>query len=247
VPRVAVPPVAGAACAASAASMRRVARRPSIASDGSGSTAGPRLTRQARAQIAEVLRELGSVDQALYEAIAQVPTPVLDRLMRRLSQTANRSAIWLAIAAGLAAVGGGSGRRAAVRGTTTIGLTSALVNIGIKSLYDRPRPDRAGLGVPDRRHVPMPSSRSFPSGHSASGFAFAVAAGHEQPWLALPLRSLAAAVAYSRVHTGVHYPGDAVVGAIVGTSTGQAVTWLFDRSTQRNRTSPADVTHRSRR
>ena len=162
-----------------------------------------------------------------------MPTPGLDQLMRPLSRAANRSAIWLAIAAGLAACGGDSGRRAAVRGTAAIGVTSALVNIGIKSLYNRPRPDRAGLGVPGGRHVPMPASRSFPSGHSASGFAFAVAVGHELPWLALPLRSLATAVAYSRVHTGVHYPGDAVAGSIVGASIGQAVTGLFNRVARR--------------
>ena len=81
-----------------------------------------------------------------------------------------------------------------------------------------------------------PSSRSFPSGHSASGFAFATAAGAELPWLAPPLRLLAAAVAYSRVHTGVHYPGDAVAGSLIGTGVGQAVTGLAsDRSRLRCR------------
>jgi membrane-associated phospholipid phosphatase len=194
----------------------------------------------------EVLHELSSVDHAIYEAIARVPTPTLDRLMRQLSQAANRSVIWLAIAAGLAAFGGGAGRRAAVRGTAAIGATSALVNIGIKSLHDRPRPDRASLEVPIGRQVPMPASRSFPSGHSASGFAFAVAAGNELPWLGLPLRFLAAAVAYSRVHTGVHYPGDAVAGSIVGASAGQAVTALFDRAARPGPASAAEnVTHRS--
>ena len=74
----------------------------------------------------------------------------------------------------------------------------------------------------------MPASSSFPSGHSASGFAFAAAVGRELPWLSLPLRFLAAAVAYSRVHTGVHYPGDALVGSIVGSSIGQAVAGLLD-------------------
>jgi membrane-associated phospholipid phosphatase len=196
----------------------------------------------------EVLHELSSVDHAVYEAIARVPTPILDRQMRRLSQAANRSVIWLGIAAGLAAFGGGTGRRAAIRGTAAIGVTSALVNIGIKSLHDRPRPDRAGLKVPIGRHVPMPASRSFPSGHSASGFAFAGAVGHELPWLALPLRFLAAAVAYSRVHTGVHYPGDAVAGSIVGASAGQAVTSLFDRAGRPGPASAAEhVTHRSPR
>lgn len=32
----------------------------------------------------------------------------------------------------------------------------------------------------------------------------------------LPLHTLAALVGYSRVHTGVHYPSDVVVGALTG-------------------------------
>jgi undecaprenyl-diphosphatase len=61
---------------------------------------------------------------------------------------------------------------------------------------------------------PVRSSRSFPSGHAASAAAFAVALGDVLP----PLRALrvaAAAVAFSRVYTGVHHPGD-VVGAVTG-------------------------------
>ena len=54
----------------------------------------------------------------------------------------------------------------------------------------------------------MPTSTSFPSGHAASAFAFAYAVGRRIPALAVPIRLLAAGVAYSRVHTGVHYPGD---------------------------------------
>jgi undecaprenyl-diphosphatase len=69
----------------------------------------------------------------------------------------------------------------------------------------------------------MPSSSSFPSGHSAAGFAFATAVGRDIPLLAFPLRALAAAVAYSRVHTGVHYPADALVGALSGGATGLVV------------------------
>ena len=66
----------------------------------------------------------------------------------------------------------------------------------------------------------MPTSTSFPSGHSASAFAFANAVAEELPVLGLPLRFLAGAVAYSRVHTGVHYPGDVLVGAILGSTVG---------------------------
>src|SRR5580658_496951 len=182
-----------------------------------------------RRRVAAGLRELAAVDQAIYSAVASTPTPSLDEPLRRLSNAANNSRLWLAIAAGLAVAGGRDGRRAAVRGTLAIGVTSALVNLQVKSLWIRPRPDRAGAGVPEQRDVRMPDSTSFPSGHAASGFAFASAVGRDQPWLGLGLRFLAAAVAYSRVHTGVHYPGDVVAGALIGASTGQAVAGLVDR------------------
>ena len=182
-----------------------------------------------RQQAAESLRELGAVDRAIYSAVAATPTPSLDEPLRLLSNAANNSRLWLAIAAGMAVAGGPAGRRAAARGTLAIGVTSALVNLGVKSLWSRQRPDRADAGVPEQRNVRMPAFTSFPSGHAASGFAFASAIGRDQPWLGLALRFLAATVAYSRVHTGVHYPGDAVVGSLVGEGTGQAVTGLMDR------------------
>jgi membrane-associated phospholipid phosphatase len=183
----------------------------------------------ARQRAAGGLRELGAVDRAVYSAVAATPTPLLDGPLRGLSNAANNSGLWLAIAAGLAAAGGRPGRRAAVRGTVAIGVTSALVNLAVKSVWARQRPDRAGAAVPRRRKVPMPASTSFPSGHAASGFAFAAAIGRDQPWLGLALRFLAGAVAYSRVHTGVHYPADVVAGSLIGESTGQAVAGLMDR------------------
>ena len=66
--------------------------------------------------------------------------------------------------------------------------------------------------MPRARQVRMPSSTAFPSGHSAAAFAFATGVGQVLPAAGVPLRVLAALVAYSRVHTGVHYPGDVLVG-----------------------------------
>jgi len=187
-----------------------------------------RLGGPARQRLAEVLHQLGAIDRAVYAAIAAVPAPALDRAMRRLSDAANRSRLWLAIAAALALTGP-AGRRAAGRGVLAIGVTSALVNLGIKNLSGRRRPDRAGAGVPDVRQVRMPSSTSFPSGHAAAAFAFATAVSRDSPWLAIVIQFLAGSVAYSRVHTGVHYPGDTVIGALIGVGAGQAVSSVADR------------------
>ena len=201
--------------------------------EGLAGTGGP-----LRQHVAEGLRDLGAVDLAVYSAVADTPTPSLDEPLRRLSNAANNSGLWFAIAAALALAGGSAGRRAALRGTLAIGATSALVNLAVKSIWARQRPDRAGAGVPVWRNVRMPTSTSFPSGHAASGFAFAAAIGRDQPWLGLGLRFLAAAVGYSRVHTGVHYPGDVVVGSLIGEGTGQAVAGLVDRlQPPRNRAS----------
>ena len=78
----------------------------------------------------------------------------------------------------------------------------------------------------------MPESASFPSGHAASAFAFAYAVGRHLPGLAVPIRLLAGGVAYSRVHTGVHYPGDVVIGSIVGAGTAAIVAAACDRLPQ---------------
>src|SRR5439155_26770090 len=94
---------------------------------------------------------------------AAPPTPSLDEPLRRLSNAASNSGLWFAIAAALALAGGGAGRRAALRGTLAIGATSALVNLAVKSIWARQRPDRAGAGVPVWRNVRMPASTSFPS------------------------------------------------------------------------------------
>jgi undecaprenyl-diphosphatase len=73
-----------------------------------------------------------------------------------------------------------------------------------------------GATPPVARHVAMPQSTSFPSGHAASAFAFANGAGYALPALGFPLNAAAAVLVYSRVHTGVHYPADVVAGSVTG-------------------------------
>jgi membrane-associated phospholipid phosphatase len=187
---------------------------------------------------AEALRELGAVDRAVYQAVARTPTPVLDRPFRELSNAANYSRLWLGIAAVIALTGGKRGRRAALEGVLAIGVTSATINLGVKPLARRRRPDRAGTSPADARQVRMPGSASFPSGHAASAFAFAYAVGRHLPGLAVPIRLLAAGVAYSRVHVGVHYPGDVVIGSVLGAGTAAMTAAACDRFASRPRLVP---------
>ena len=124
---------------------------------------------------------------------------------------------------------GETGRRAAVTGLASLAVTATVVNLAVKPLGRRRRPDRLAGDVPLARHVRMPVSRSFPSGHTAAAFAFATGVGHASPAAAVPLRALAAVVGYSRVHTGVHYPGDVLAGALIGTTLAQLTAYAGDR------------------
>lgn len=161
------------------------------------------------------LGEVQRLDEAVYVTVARTPTPTLDAALRRLTNAANYSRLSMASAAVLALTGGHSGRRAAASGLTTVALTSGFVNLLVKPAARRRRPVRETHET-RTRNVRMPTSASFPSGHTAAAFAFANAAGRVLPLSSVPLHALAAVVAYSRVHTGVHYPGDVIAGAVIG-------------------------------
>ena len=165
-----------------------------------------RITRQAgpgpsSVRVASLLRRLGGYDRSVYRRVAGLSTPLLDEPLRQVSHFANFSKPWFLVAGGLALVGGQRGRRAALAGLAAVGAASFVVNQPMKAAGERLRPDREGLGVPAQRWVRMPSSTSFPSGHSASAAAFAVAVGDALPALRIPLSAAASAVAFSRVYT----------------------------------------------
>jgi membrane-associated phospholipid phosphatase len=174
------------------------------------------------------LDEAKAVDTAVYGAIAASDTPTLDIAMRGLSRAADHGKLWFAAAAALALLGGRGGRLAARKGLASLGIASAFANLAAKPLSARRRPAREEAEALARRHVQMPRTSSFPSGHTASAFAFASGAANAQPMLSAPLRALATLVGYSRVHTGVHYPADVLAGAFIGVSAAELASHLLD-------------------
>jgi YegS/Rv2252/BmrU family lipid kinase len=140
--------------------------------------------------------------------------------MALLSRSADHGLLWLGVAALLAALPG-TGTRAARRGLLSLAAASALANGPLKAFSGRRRPME--LRSPSAaRWVRRPVTSSFPSGHSASAFAFATGAALEAPALAIPLLALAGAVAYSRTYNRVHYPSDVAAGAALGVATAMA-------------------------
>ena len=171
------------------------------------------------------LARAGEIDQELYERAARWHAPALDRVLPRLTSSADHGLLWMAVAAGLAA-SGGSRRRAAVRGLLSLGLASATANVPAKLSARRSRPHLHPVPLP-RQLLRQPSSSSFPSGHSASAAAFATGVALESPLVGAPIGLLAAGVAYGRVHTGVHFPGDVAAGLALGGGAAWALTRVW--------------------
>ena len=109
--------------------------------------------------------------------------------------------------------------------------TSAAIVDVLKLATDRPRPV-------DHPLVPEPTTSSFPSGHAATSFACAATLAWFGPREAAPfLFAVAAAIAYSRVYVGVHYPLDVLAGAAIGLLVATALRRL-PAALQRSRPSP---------
>jgi undecaprenyl-diphosphatase len=189
-----------------------------------------------------LLRQLDRTDLALYRRAARSHSPVLDAVLPTLTSSANHGILWFGVSGLLAA---GNRRRAAVRGLAALGVASAIANLPMKYAARRSRPELIPVPLP-RRLLNQPTTSSFPSGHSASAGAFAAGVAMEEPLIGVPVALLAAGVAYGRVHTGVHYPGDVVAGLALGIGSALVVRRVWPVRPDRpafakpaNRTAPA--------
>ncbi|MEU4373798.1 MULTISPECIES: phosphatase PAP2 family protein [Pseudonocardia] len=179
-------------------------------------------------------------DRAVTDYIASRPPSRVDTSLRRLTRTADHSVLWFTIAA-LMAVRRGAGRKAAMRGVASIALTSLTANALLKPLLPRRRPAAAELPV-YRTVADPPSSSSFPSGHAASAAAFATAVVMENRRAAPVVVPLAALVGWSRVHVGVHWTSDVLVGAAIGTGVAKLTNrWWPVRPSDEARARPIDT------
>ncbi|HEX4979249.1 MAG TPA: phosphatase PAP2 family protein [Acidimicrobiales bacterium] len=162
-------------------------------------------------------KAVDAFDRAVDEWVEQFRgNPVLDRLFYGASEIGDHGLVWLLFGA-LRGLRSEHDWHAAVRVGLGVGLESAIVNGGIKSLFRRERP--AFEGVRPLR-LRQPRTSSFPSGHATSAFtASGLLSDQDDLW---PLYYLVAAiVAWSRVYVRVHHASDVVAGIAIGVALGR--------------------------
>ncbi|MEV0966251.1 phosphatase PAP2 family protein [Streptomyces sp. NPDC049910] len=165
-------------------------------------------------------------DREVLRAVAARHWPGADPVLPRLSRAADHGLLWWGTAAGMAVFGHGArSRRAAARGVASLALASVTINTVAKRSVRRARPVLDTVPLV-RRLKRQPFTTSFPSGHSASAAAFAAGVAMESKSWGAAVAPVAAAVALSRVYTGVHYPSDVLVGAALGVGAAFAVRGL---------------------
>ncbi|MEW2329659.1 phosphatase PAP2 family protein [Micromonospora chersina] len=130
-------------------------------------------------------------------------------------------------------------RAALVRVVASLGLAFA-VGQAVAALSTEVRPFQTH---PVHQLIPHAAGPSLPSDHATAAFAvaFAVGAFLSRRW-GVALTVLATIIGFARVWTGVHYPGDILVGALIAAA---AVTTIslggrfYDRLTSRRLDSAA--------
>jgi undecaprenyl-diphosphatase len=168
-----------------------------------------------------MIERLLALDAELFLLLnAKLTDPILDRVMPAITTQENWYPFLGVAAVAMIIWGGRKGRLAVIMLIVGIALTDQITCSVLKPLVGRIRPCNVFGADEFRLLVNLTKSPAFPSGHAANSFGMATVASWRFRKFAPVFYLIAAAVAYSRVYVGVHYPLDVIAGAAVGIALG---------------------------
>ena len=166
---------------------------------------------------------------------SQWTNPVFDTVLPFFRNSVFWAPLYLFIAVFMAVNFGKKGMWWSVAFICTVALTDLIGARVFKEIFQRTRPCQDPELIPQVRLLlkQCSSSYSFVSNHAAnhfgiSTFAFLTFKGVFKKWMYLAFL-WAALVAYAQVYVGVHYPGDALGGAMLGLLIGSITAWVFHK------------------
>jgi undecaprenyl-diphosphatase len=164
---------------------------------------------------AEMLTFIAHRDHTLMRRINRWPAPRWIRLWMLCATRGGDGWLWYGMGA-VILLFGGEQRLAAVAAAALAAGTGVALFLRLKKLTGRKRP--CAIEPHCWATLLPPDQFSFPSGHTITAFAVAIALSQFYPSLAVGLLFCAVSVAGSRILLGMHFLSDVLAGAVIGTS-----------------------------
>ncbi len=164
-------------------------------------------------------------DLNVFQWIQSIQNDFLDALMVGITTLGNAGAVFIVL--GLVLLFTKKYRKAGLAVIVALLIMLLCNDLFLKEFFARPRPFNLLDTDPEKyafwgksyvypELISRPTSYSFPSGHTASAFAAAVAfLWHNRKW-GIPTTIFAALMGFSRIYVEVHYCTDVIAGVVSG-------------------------------
>lgn len=166
-----------------------------------------------------------SFDLSVFQWIQGIQNDFLDAVLVGITTLGNAGAIFIVLGLGLFITK--KYRKAGFAVIVALLVMLICNDLFLKEFFARPRPFNLFDSDPEKyaewgrayiypELVSKPSSYSFPSGHTSSAFAAAIALlWHNRKW-GIPVTLFAALMGFSRIYVEVHYCTDVIAGVVSG-------------------------------
>lgn len=165
-------------------------------------------------------------DLSVFEWIQSIQCGFLNAVMVFITTLGNAGAIFIVLA--LVLLFTKKYRKAGLAVAVALIVMLICNDLFLKEFFARPRPFNLLATDPEKyafwgegyvypELIGKPSSYSFPSGHTSSAFAAAIALLCHNRKLGIPVTIFAAIMGFSRIYVEVHYCTDVIAGVVSGT------------------------------